>query len=174
MRSEQKHLVSYIGSMLKDSDYIFFVSYQGLAVKDISDLRNQLAGIGANCRVLKNKLILKAAELSGVDALSGVNLAGGTAVIYGKGEAPTVAKLLADYGKTRDKLSAKGGVLDGAFLTSADVVSLAELPSKDVMRAMLLGVISAPASKLVRTLAEPARSMAGVLKAYSEKSPTAG
>ena len=169
MRSEQKHLVSYIGSMLKDSDYIFFVSYQGLAVKDISDLRNQLAGIGASCRVLKNKLILKAAELSGVDALGGVKLAGGTAVVYGKGEAPTVAKLLADYGKTRDKLSAKGGVLDGAFLTSADVVSLAELPSKDVMRAMLLGVLQAPSRNLVSLLNAKAATILNVLSAYKDK-----
>jgi len=169
MRNEQRYLANYIGSMLKDSDYIFFVSYQGLAVKDISELRNQLATAGAQCRVLKNKLIIKAAELAGIDALAGVKLAGGTAVIYGKGEAPAVAKLLVEYGKTRDKLSAKGGLLDGAFLSSADVAGIADLPSKDVMRAMLLGVLQAPSRNLVSLLNAKAATILNVLSAYKDK-----
>ena len=63
----------------------------------------------------------------------------------------------------------KGGYLDGQAISARQVKSLAELPPLPVMRAQLLGVISAPATKFVRTLAEPARSVAGVLKAYSEK-----
>jgi large subunit ribosomal protein L10 len=69
----------------------------------------------------------------------------------------------------------KGGYLDGRALNGKQVTALADLPPMPVMRAMLLGVLNAPASKLVRTLAEPARQMAAVLKAHAEKpAPAAG
>ena len=81
--------------------------------------------------------------------------------------------MFSEAAKGSDNIKVKGGFLGKELLTDKQVKSLADLPSMPVMRAMLLGVISAPASKLVRTLAEPARSMAGVVKAYSEKAGTA-
>jgi len=67
----------------------------------------------------------------------------------------------------------KGGFLGKVIISETQVKALADLPPLPVMQATLLGVISAPATKLVRTLAEPARSMAAVVKAYSEKAPVA-
>ena len=80
-----------------------------------------------------------------------------------------MAKIIADYAKTSEFVKVKGGYLGKSRMNAADVKSLAELPPLPVMRSQLLGVLSAPAGKLVRTLAEPARQVAAVLKAYADK-----
>ncbi|MDD4817901.1 MAG: 50S ribosomal protein L10 [Victivallaceae bacterium] len=172
MRNEKLHLANYIGSVLKDSNFVYFVSYQGLAVKDIAELRNKLAVLGASCRVLKNALIAKSAEISGVSALAGVTFTGGTAVVFGSGDASAVAKCLADFGKAHEQLKAKAGMMDGALLTVADISAIAELPSKDVMRAMLLGVLQAPSRNLVSLLNAKAATILNVLNAYKDKIDT--
>ena len=80
-----------------------------------------------------------------------------------------MAKIITDYARTSEFVKIKGGYLGREFMSADQVKALAELPPLPVMRAQLLGMLSAPASKLVRTLAEPARQVAAVLKAYAEK-----
>ena len=109
MRSEKFHLVSFIGSLLKDSDYVYFISFQGMTVKDVSELRNKLSEVGAGCHVLKNALISKAAELNDVTAMKDLKLTEGTALVCGKGDASTVAKVISEFGKTHEQVKAKGG-----------------------------------------------------------------
>ena len=87
--------------------------------------------------------------------------------------AAATTKALTDATVKMDAIKMKGGLLGKQALTVAQVKSLAELPPLPVVRAQLLGVLQAPASKLVRTIAEPARSMAFVLRAYSEKAQVA-
>ena len=84
-----------------------------------------------------------------------------------------MAKALAELVKGNETFAVRGGYLDKASLTVKQVGALSDLPTLPVMRAMLLGTILAPASKLVRTLAEPARGLAAVIKANSEKQPSA-
>ena len=88
-------------------------------------------------------------------------------------DAAGLAKSFAEFTKGNDTRKVKGGFLGKELITDKQVKALSDLPALPVMRAMLLGVINAPASKLVRTLAEPGRSMAAVVKAYSEKSTAA-
>jgi len=89
------------------------------------------------------------------------------------GDAAGLAKVFTEATKGSETIKVKGGFLGKELLDAKQIKSLAELPPMPVMRALLLGVISAPATKLVRTLVEPARSMAAVVKAYSEKAGTA-
>ncbi|WP_176013154.1 50S ribosomal protein L10 [Victivallis sp. Marseille-Q1083] len=169
MRSEKSHLVNYIGGLLTGSDYIYFVSYQGLQVKQFSQLRNQLAGLGAECHVLKNTLIRKAAELSSLEALAKSELTDSTAVICGKGDPSAVAKAVIEFGKTNEALAAKGGYFEGALLSVADFDAIASLPPKEVLQAQLLGVLQAPSRNLVSLLNAKAASILNVLNAYKEK-----
>ncbi|UKI33978.1 MAG: 50S ribosomal protein L10 [Lentisphaeria bacterium] len=78
---------------------LYFVSFSGLTVKELSDLRNQLAAQNATCHVLKNTLIKKAGELLKIDGLDQIDLTLGTAMISGKGDCSAVAKVLVEYGK---------------------------------------------------------------------------
>ena len=169
MRNEKHHLVNYIGSLLKDSDYVYFVSYTGLTVAEISDLRNRLAGAQASCHVLKNALIRKAAELSQIQCVADFELAGGTAVVSGKGDPAAAAKVIIDFGKSHDKLAPKGAYFEGALLQAGEVNAIAELPSREVLYSMLLGVLQAPSRNLVSLLNAKAATILNVLNAYKEK-----
>ena len=93
MRIEKQFLVQSIVNAVKESDFVYFVSYAGLKVKDFSDLRDQIAAQGAFCQVQKNTLIKKAAaqlELSGVEA---IDLTASTAMVFGKGNNDTQIRL---------------------------------------------------------------------------------
>ena len=168
MRSEKGFLVKAIVGMIEGADYCYFVSYSGLKVKEFSELRKKLVAGGADCHVLKNSLIKKAAGELKLD-LSAVDLTKSTALVYGTGDCGPIAKLLVDFGKNNQALAAKGGLVDGGVLAGTEVAALADLPSKEVLRAMLLGVLQAPSRNLVSVLNAKAASILNVLNAYKEK-----
>ena len=161
MRNEKHFLVKQISDMIGNADYVYFISFAGLTVKDFSELRNQLAAQNAVCHVLKNTLIRKAGEALKIEGLETIDFTQGTALVAGKGDCSA--------GKKNDKVAAKGGYMDGAVLSPAEVGSLAELPSKPVLQAMLLGVLQAPSRNLVTVLNAKAASILNVLNAYKEK-----
>ena len=169
MRSEKKFLVQSISSMIKDADYCYFVTYAGMTVQSISDLRVQLAAVNARCSVQKNALIKKAAEALEITGLDAVDLTGSTAIIYGQGDCSAVAKLVKEFAKKCDLLQAKGGYMDGNVLNAQNVTELAELPAKPVLQAMLLGVLQAPSRNLVTVLNAKAASIVNVINAYKDK-----
>ena len=169
MRSEKGFLVKAIAEALGQSEYCYFVSYAGLKVKDFSELRDQLAANGAACRVLKNSLIRKAAAELNIEGIDAIDLTLSTAMVFGNGDCSAVAKLLVEFAKKNNALSAKGGYVDGAILNGADVQALADLPSKEVLQAMLLGVLQAPSRNLVTVLNAKAATILNVLNAYKEK-----
>ena len=169
MRSEKTHLVNYIGGLLKDSDYVYFVSYKGLNVEDFSDFRNQLADSNASCHVLKNRMIKKAATLFEIDALSEFELKDSTALISGTGDPGAVAKVITEFGKKNEAVAPKGGYFEGIALSVSDVNDIAALPPKEVLQAQLLGVLQAPARDFVSLLNAKAATILNVLNAYKEK-----
>ncbi|MDR0931679.1 MAG: 50S ribosomal protein L10 [Victivallales bacterium] len=170
MRNEKQFLVKEISEKIGSADYVYFVSFSGLKVKELEDLRKQLAIANASCHVLKNTLIKRACELlePSSDAKT-FDFTLGTAMVFGKGDCGAVAKLLLEFGKKNDKLAAKGGYVEGEFLSGAQVGSLAELPAKPVLQAMLLGVLQAPSRNLVTVLNAKAASVLNVLNAYKNK-----
>jgi len=96
-----------------------------------------------------------------------------TAISFAFSDPASTAKALTDATKGNEYVKVKGGFIAGKALSSAQVKALSDLPPLPVVRAQLLGVLQAPAGKLVRTIAEPARGLAGVIKAFSEKAPAA-
>ena len=169
MRSEKKFLVQSISSMINDADYCYFVTYAGMTVKDVTELRTQLAAVNARCSVQKNALIKKAAEALEISGLESVDLTGSTAIIYGQGDCSAVAKLVKEFAKKCTLLQSKGGYMDGHVLKAEDVSALADLPSKPVLQAMLLGVLQAPSRNLVTVLNAKAASIVNVINAYKDK-----
>jgi len=169
MRIEKQYLVNSIVDAVKNSDFVYFISYAGLTVKLFPELRNQLAAQGASCRVMKNALIKKAAAQLELDGVEAIDLTASTAMVFGNGDCSAVAKLLVEFGKKQEQVKAKGGYMDGAVLSSAEVGALADLPAKPVLQAMLLGVLQAPARNLVTVLNAKAASIVNVVNAYKEK-----
>ena len=142
--------------------------YAGLSMKQIDELRAKVREAGGEFHIVKNTLGRVAFKEAGLSEPEGI-LKGSTAICFAFQDAPSIAKVMAEYAKSSDFLKIKGGYLDKRAIGSEDVKALADLPPLPVMRAQLLGVLNAPAGKLVRTLAEPARQLAAVLKAYADK-----
>jgi large subunit ribosomal protein L10 len=137
-------------------------------VLQFSELRNRLAGVGAECKVVKNTFLRKAAAEVGFPDL-GESLAGQTAIITGENDISAAAKVIKNFSIEFKRPGVKAGVLDHAFLSKEQVQALADLPSKEVLQAQLLGVLKSPLQKLVTVLNEPGTSLARLLKARLDK-----
>lgn len=152
---------------VNSSQGLFALSYSKMRMVDINDLRAKVREVGGELHVVKNTLLTRVLREHGVTNVS--LLEGTTLLAIAFNDAPAVAKVLTDATAKSEIFAVKGGFLGRDALSAAQVKALATLPPLPIMRATLLGTISAPASKLVRTLAEPARQVAAVIKAHSEK-----
>ncbi|MFZ2658141.1 MAG: 50S ribosomal protein L10 [Victivallales bacterium] len=169
MRIEKVQLLNEIGNMLEKSDYVFLITFKGLNVADFSELRGSLGKHNAECHVLKNRMIRKAAEAKGIKGLSELKFVGDTAVVSGKGDAGPVAKALMVFAKAHEQVSAKAGYLEGAVVSKGDISAIASLPTREVLRAQLLGVLLAPSRNLVTLLNVKASEIVNVLNAFKNK-----
>jgi large subunit ribosomal protein L10 len=168
MRAEKQNLSTEYLSRLNASPFFIVVDYRGLKVGPITELRKRLGRAGAEMHVVKNSLFRRAAKEAGVADL-GAALAGQLAVVTGQRDVSAAAKVVKVFGAELDRLKIKFGFLKNQRLETAEILALADLPSIEVMRGRMLGVLSAPATKLVVLLSTPATQLARVLKARTEK-----
>ena len=170
MRQEKIQIGNDIAAMLTSSDFVYFVSYKGLSTAEMNKFRDKLYAAGANCHVLKNRVVRKVAELNGLDALANSKITGDTAVVIGNGDASAVAKVITEFiASTKEVLAPKCGYFEGAMLSAAEIKAIADLPSKDALRAQLLGLLNAVPTGLVRVLSAKAGSIINVINAYKNK-----
>jgi large subunit ribosomal protein L10 len=168
MRVEKQILTKeYIGR-LNGSPFFIVVGYQGLKVEQLTTLRKSLNKTSAEVHVVKNSIFRIAAKEAGVADLNGA-LAGQIAVVTGQKDVSAAAKALKTFAADNDKLKIKFGYLNNARMEAADIMTLADLPSIEVLRSKILGVINAPAQKLVTLINTPASQLARVIKAKSEQ-----
>ncbi len=164
---KQEVLTTY-EDWFKRSQAIILVEYTGAKMKDMDNIRAKVRETGAEFHVVKNTLARRVFAQQGMSVPDDYLLKS-TAVSFAFNDPAATAKALADATKGMAFVKVKGGFMGGQLLSAKQVKSLAELPPLPVVRAQLLGVLQAPAGKLVRTIAEPARSLAAVFRAYSEK-----
>jgi large subunit ribosomal protein L10 len=150
-RDQKAAVVEEIAGQIRDAEAVFAVDYRGLSVSQAADLRAKLREADATFRVVKNSLTERAADKAGADGLREL-LAGPTALTLVKGDAALAAKALSDANRALHILEFKGGLLNGNTLTAEDIRSIARLPSRDVLNAMLVGTIAAPLTGLARGL----------------------
>lgn len=165
MKAEKTLLIEDLLRRVNASPFLFVVDYTGLTVDKFAELRKRLSADGAEIHVFKNTLVKKAAEQAGYPGDIGTSLVGQTAIVTGAADVCAAAKVMKTFSKEFAKPQMKAGVLDGKMLDIDAIEALADLPSRDVLLGKLLGVLMAPASKFVRTLNEPAASLARVLNA---------
>jgi len=168
MKAEKTILIEHLLEKVNASPFLFVVDYTGLTVNKFEELRKRLHEAGAELHVFKNTLVKKAAERAGYPEELGTALTGQSAVVTGAKDVCAAAKVMKTFAAEFEKPKMKAGVLDGKYLDADGIKVLADLPSREVLLATLLGVLSAPASKLVRLLNEPAASLARVLNAKAE------
>lgn len=167
-KQQKETILAQYTEWLGQSQAVILVEYTGAKMKDLDAIRARLREAGGEFHVVKNTLARLALEKSGM-SIPADYLENSTAMGFAFSNAPAVAKSLASVIKNMVTIKVKGGYLGAQPLSAAEVKALADLPPLPVLRSQLLGTLLAPASKLVRTLAEPGRQVASVLKAYSEK-----
>jgi large subunit ribosomal protein L10 len=168
MRAEKQLLTKEYATRLNGSPFFIVVGYQGLKVAHLTELRKRLKTAGAEIHVVKNSVFRVAAKEAGVADLNG-SLAGQLAVVTGQKDVSAAAKALKNFSAEFDKLKIKFGFLNNQRLEEAGILALADLPSLDVLRAKILGLLAAPATKLATLINTPAVQLAQVIKAKSEK-----
>lgn len=169
-KKQKNEFVAQYVEWLNHSQAVFVTEYSGLTMKNIDDLRAKVREVGGEFHIVKNTLGKVAFEQAGLP-VSEKLLTGSTAIAFAFQDTPAMAKVISEYARTSEFVKIKGGYLEKRAIGPDQVKALAELPPLPVMRAQLLGTLQAPASKLVRTLAEPARALAAVIKAYAEPEP---
>lgn len=168
-KEKKDEVLAQYEELLRKSKAVFVMKYSKMNVKTVEALRNKVREAGGEAHVVKNTLMKLALERAGMkvtkDLLAGTSLAG-----FAFDEAPAMAKTFTDAAKENAQVfEVKVGFMDGRAISPEDIKTLADLPPLPVMRARILGVLQAPAAKLVRTIAEPARRVARVLQSYSEQ-----
>jgi large subunit ribosomal protein L10 len=166
-KERKNELVAQYSEWVKRSKALVLTQYVGLTMKDIDALRSKVREHGGEFHIMKNTLTKLAFEQAGLPILPD-QLEGSTAIVFAFNDAPATVKTVTEFVKTSDYLKIKGGYLEKQALTAEAVKALADLPPLPVLRGQLLGMLLAPASKLVRTLAEPGRMIAAVIKAHAE------
>ena len=172
MRPEKLSLTKEYLARLNGSPFFIVVEYKGLKVTHLNELRKRLAQSGAEVHIDKKSIFRVAAKEAGVTDFNG-SLAGQLAVVTGKRDISVAAKAVKTYGTEIDRLKVQFGYLNNQRLAQADILALAELPSMEVLRSKFLGLLTTPATTLVRLLNTPASQMARVLQARVDKAPAA-
>lgn len=171
-KQKKNEVVDQYKDWLQKSESVILVEYTGANMKDMEKIRAQVRESGGEFHVVKNTLIKLAFEAGGFSISEGL-LENSSAVAFAFSDPAATAKALSDMTKDVAAIKIKGGYMGLEMLNADQVKALASLPPLPVVRGQLLGVFNAPAGKLVRTIAEPARSLASVFQAYSEQAQAA-
>ena len=167
-RSSKEQVVSELASKLEIAKASFLADYRGLTVDEVNQLRGKLREVGVEYRVVKNTLLKLAAKGTETACLED-HLIGPTAIAIAGDDPVAPAKILSEYAKQNSKFELKVGALGGKVLSLADIKALADLPSREVLLAKMLGSINAPVSNFVGVLAAVPRSLVQVLAAIQDK-----
>jgi len=161
---DKKTLVKEVNAVADDSITAVAAEYRGLSVAEMTELRKEARSAGVYIRVVKNTLARRAVEGTEFECMQDT-LKGPILLAFAKDDPGAAARVIKDFAKGHDALQAVSLSVGGQLLPATDLSRLADLPTLDQARAMLLCVMMAPMSKLVRTLAEPSAMLARTLDA---------
>ncbi len=166
-RPEKEAIVQLMKEKLESSTAVILTDYRGLNVKEVTELRKKLSEAGVEYKVIKNTLTLLGARQAQIEGLEDY-LKGPTAAAFSVADPVAPAKVISEFMKTHKNLEIKAGILKGKVIGLEDVKALANLPSREVLLAQLLGGMKAPINGLVNVLAGNIRNLVYVLNAIRE------
>ncbi len=170
-RAEKKEAVATLNEAFKATGVVVVAHYSGLTVAQMQKLRMQMKQAGGTVKVAKNRLAKIALE--GTDVASISSLLKGPTVIAFSGDPVAAPKVAVDFAKANEQFVILGGSMGKTALNPDGIKALASLPSLDELRAKIVGLIQAPATKIAQVLNAPAAKVARVVQAYASKSEAA-
>ena len=165
---DKKQLVKEVNAVAGDSVTAVAAEYRGLSVAEMTELRKEARNAGVYMRVVKNTLARRAVEGTDFECMQDT-LKGPILLAFAKDDPGAAARVIKDFAKGHDALQAVSLSAGGQLLPASDLNKLADLPTLDQARAMLLGVLNAPMGQLVRTLAEPSAMLARTMNARGQQ-----
>lgn len=165
---DKKALVKEVNAVAGDSVTAVAAEYRGLTVGEMTELRSNARNAGVYLRVVKNSLARRAVEGTEFECMQDT-LKGPLLLAFAKDDPGAAARIIKDFAKEHKALQAVSLSAGGQLMPGSDLAKLAELPTLDQARAMLLGVFVAPMSQLVRTVAEPSGMLARTLAARGDQ-----
>jgi large subunit ribosomal protein L10 len=157
--------------VLKDTGVVVVAHNTGMVAAHAAEFRKRIKEAGGSVKVAKNRLVKLALKDTKAEGISDL-LAGPTVLAYSQ-DPIAAARIAVKYAKENDKLVILGGAMGASILDANGVKALAELPSLDELRATLIGLLNAPATKIARTIAEPGAQLARVIQAMASQSEAA-
>jgi large subunit ribosomal protein L10 len=170
-RAAKQESITELAGVFKASNVVVVAHYSGLTVAQMQTLRQQMKQAGARVKVAKNRLAKIA--LKDTDAVVISDLLKGPTVLAYSGDPVAAPKVAVDFAKANEQLVILGGVMGKTALDLNGVKALAALPSLDELRAKIVGLIQAPATKLAQLATAPAAKVARVVQAYASKGAAA-
>jgi len=170
-RAAKKEQVTVLNGVFRDATTVVVAHYSGLTVAQMQNLRKQMKQAGAAVKVAKNRLAKIALEGTGAAVI--VPLLKGPTVIAYSSDPVAAPKVANDFAKAHEKFVILGGVMGTTALNPDGVKALASLPSLDELRAKIIGLIQAPATKIAQVVNAPAAKLARVVQAYAKKDEAA-
>ena len=155
----KKVVVEEIKNYAKDAKAIVLVDYRGLTVEQVTELRNNFRQAGAVYKVYKNRLMKRAFDELGIK-FGDTDLEGTTAVAFSSTDAVVPAKIAVDGASKYKVLKVKAGYIDGTYQNAAGVEAVSRIPSKDVLVAQLLGLLTSPMRSMAVAVSEVAKHRA--------------
>ncbi len=166
-RTQKEEQVAELNEKFSRAKSVYVADYRGLSVAAADNLRQRIRKGGAGdfeYRVAKNSVLRRASADLDVAGLT-EHFEGPTAIAISFGDPVGLAKILSDFAKDHEVFELKGGVVDGKVIDTAQIAALAKLPSMDALRGMIIGLLQAPATKLVRLIGEPGAQLARLVEA---------
>ena len=170
-RAAKSELVTALNTVLKDTGLVVVAHYAGMTVAQMTDYRQRIKEAGGKVKVAKNRLAKLALKDTSYETIADL-FKGQTCLAYSK-DPIAAARVSVNYAKGNEKLVILGGAMGATVLDAKAVKALAELPSLDELRAKLIGLLNAPATKIARTVKEPGAKLARVIQAKAAKSEAA-
>jgi large subunit ribosomal protein L10 len=168
----KKEVVAELKEKFSRARVVILTDYKGLNVGNINDLRKRLWDVDVEYRVVKNSLLTRAADGTGVEELKD-HFIGPSAVALSYDDPVAPAKVLSQYAKENDKLGLRAGVLNGKLLDETRIKALADLPSRETLLAQLLGAMHEVPAGFVRAIAGVPRGLLNVLQAIKDQKEAA-
>jgi large subunit ribosomal protein L10 len=170
-RAAKAELVTALNTVFNDTGVVVVAHYAGMTVDQMTDYRQRIKEAGGKVKVAKNRLAKLALKDTTYEPISDL-FKGPTCVAYSE-DPIAAAKITVGYAKGNDKLVILGGAMGETVLDVNAIKALAELPSLDELRATLIGLLNAPATKVVRTIKEPGAQLARVIQAKAAQGEAA-
>ncbi|MCB1184810.1 50S ribosomal protein L10 [bacterium] len=167
-RPEKIAEVEAITERMQAAQCMILADYAGCTVEQMTRFRETCRSKAVDCRVVKNRLARIAADNCDLGVMKD-HLKGPTAILFGLESQIDAAKIVAEFVKDNEKMQIKGGMLDGQYLTEAEVVALSKTPSKEELIAKMMGSINSPASGLVGTMNGVAAALARAIDAVAKQ-----